>query len=81
VSRGARFLGLGGILLLLPSLSCGHFTCTPLRGRLAFGGITMGPIPRDLTLLFIRRVSPTTGAREVLLGMKKRGFGRGETDS
>jgi len=31
-----------------------------------------------LTLLFVRRTNPTTGAKEVLLGMKKRGFGIGK---
>ena len=31
-----------------------------------------------LTLLFVRRTHPTTGAKEVLLGMKKRGFGQGK---
>jgi len=31
-----------------------------------------------LTLLFVRRMNPTTGVKEVLLGMKKRGFGLGK---
>lgn len=32
---------------------------------------------KDLTLLFVRRTSPQ-GSREILLGLKKRGFGKGE---
>lgn len=31
-----------------------------------------------LTLLFVRRANPTTNVKEVLLGMKKRGFGQGK---
>ena len=33
---------------------------------------------KDYTLIFCRRVNPETNEREVLLGMKKRGFGQGK---
>lgn len=36
------------------------------------------PVTKRLTLLFVRRTNPDTGAKEVLLGMKKRGFGQGK---
>ncbi len=36
------------------------------------------PPTKRLTLLFVRRANPETGAKEVLLGMKKRGFGQGK---
>lgn len=36
------------------------------------------PVTKRLTLLFVRRTNSDTGAKEVLLGMKKRGFGQGK---
>mmetsp|Transcript_10283 Transcript_10283/g.16846 ORF Transcript_10283/g.16846 Transcript_10283/m.16846 type:complete len:160 (+) Transcript_10283:291-770(+) len=33
---------------------------------------------KDYTLIFCRRVNESTGAKEILLGMKKRGFGMGK---
>jgi 8-oxo-dGTP pyrophosphatase MutT (NUDIX family) len=33
---------------------------------------------KSYTLCFVRRVDPATGSKEVLLGMKKRGFGEGK---
>ena len=42
------------------------------------GGGGVGGVTKRLTLLFVRRTNPETGAKEVLLGMKKRGFGLGK---
>lgn len=41
-------------------------------------GPAAGGVTKRLTLLFVRRANPETGAKEVLLGMKKRGFGQGK---
>jgi 8-oxo-dGTP diphosphatase/2-hydroxy-dATP diphosphatase len=38
----------------------------------------MKKIQEDTTLIFCRRSNPETGKREILLGMKKRGFGAGK---
>lgn len=57
-------------------------TSTIQRHMTASSSTTTDPPPplktKLLTLLFVRRSNPTTGVKEVLLGMKKRGFGLGK---
>lgn len=62
-------------------LSRSGSTIATKRHMAASSSTTISPATvktKVLTLLFVRRANPTSGVKEVLLGMKKRGFGIGK---